>query len=160
MKLALASLLAVAGAAAAQEPPPPAPAAFVFEEIAELAPAVIMGETPTGRRQAIPITGGTFSGRQVSPGQDVSFETITGEYRFTFEEGWPDIQLSNIEATQVAEGPDAPVVWKGTGASGRDGTLTLTLASGSRSLQVDSTLDPNPANPGIATLRAVPAARR
>ena len=62
MKLALASLLAVAGAAAAQEPPPPAPAAFVFEEIAELAPAVIMGETPTGRRQAIPITGGTFSG--------------------------------------------------------------------------------------------------
>ena len=62
MKLAWASLLlfAAAGGAAAQEGP--APTSFVFEEIATLAPAVVLGETPTGRRQAIPITGGTFSG--------------------------------------------------------------------------------------------------
>ena len=62
MKLAWASLLlfAAAGGAAAQEGP--APTSFVFEEVATLAPAQVLGETPTGRRQAIPITGGSFSG--------------------------------------------------------------------------------------------------
>ena len=35
---------------------------FVFEERVTLAPAVVLGETPLGRRQYIPITGGTIAG--------------------------------------------------------------------------------------------------
>jgi hypothetical protein len=54
------ALLAASPAVAADVPP--APTAFVFEETAELAPAVVVGQTPLGRRQAIPITGGSFAG--------------------------------------------------------------------------------------------------
>ena len=65
-----ALLLSVAASAAmAQEPTPPpatAPTSFAFEEVATLAPAQILGETPNGRRQSIPITGGTFSGPGIS----------------------------------------------------------------------------------------------
>ncbi len=35
---------------------------FVFEERVTLAPAVVLGETPLGHRQYIPITGGTIAG--------------------------------------------------------------------------------------------------
>lgn len=62
------ALIAAATGAAAQGGPPAATAAtsFVFEETATLAPAQILGETPLGRRQSIPITGGSFSGPGVS----------------------------------------------------------------------------------------------
>jgi hypothetical protein len=67
MRSALIGLaLLIAGPALAADAPPPAPTAFVFEENATLAPAVVVGQTPLGRRQAIPITGGTFSGPGIS----------------------------------------------------------------------------------------------
>jgi opacity protein-like surface antigen len=69
MKLLLLSLslMAVASSAsAADTAPPPPPTSFAFEEVATLAPAQILGETPIGRRQSVPITGGTFSGPGLS----------------------------------------------------------------------------------------------
>ncbi len=69
MKAALPSLLAavVGTSALAAEPERPAPPlTFAFEEVADLAPLVMIGDTPQGRRQAIPITGGSFSGPGVS----------------------------------------------------------------------------------------------
>jgi|WetSurMetagenome_2_1015567.scaffolds.fasta_scaffold13482_4 hypothetical protein len=68
MKLFLASLslMAAATGALAADKPPPAPTSFAFEEVATLAPAIVLGETPNGRRQSIPITGGTFSGPGLS----------------------------------------------------------------------------------------------
>ncbi len=69
MKAIWVSLLLVAAGAdraAAETPRPPAPTTFVFEEVATLAPAKILGETPMGRRQSIPITGGTVSGPGIS----------------------------------------------------------------------------------------------
>jgi len=64
---ALAVLLAAAATCAtAADAPPPAPTTFVFEEIATLAPAQVVGDTPLGRRHSIPITGGTFSGPGIS----------------------------------------------------------------------------------------------
>ncbi|HTV79257.1 MAG TPA: DUF3237 family protein [Steroidobacteraceae bacterium] len=50
----------------AQTPVQPAPTSFVFEEVATLAPAQVLGDTALGRRQSIPITGGTFSGSGLS----------------------------------------------------------------------------------------------
>lgn len=58
----IAAALLAAGPAVAQDLPAPVPTNFVFEENATLAPALILGETPLGRRQAIPITGGSFAG--------------------------------------------------------------------------------------------------
>ena len=69
------SCVVAAAASAAQAPPPSSgplgaqPPAdvmprveFVFEERVTLAPAVVLGETPLGHRQYIPITGGTIAG--------------------------------------------------------------------------------------------------
>jgi hypothetical protein len=69
MKLAWISLSVLAmatGALAQGNAPPPAPTSFAFEEVASLGPAQVLGETPNGRRQSIPITGGTFSGPGLS----------------------------------------------------------------------------------------------
>lgn len=48
--------------AVAQEQSPPPRLEFAFEEIVTLGQAVPLGETPLGRRNIIPITGGTFEG--------------------------------------------------------------------------------------------------
>jgi hypothetical protein len=39
---------------------------FVFEERVTLSPAVVLGETPLGHRQYIPITGGTIAGPKLT----------------------------------------------------------------------------------------------
>lgn len=66
----LALLFAAAASTTMAQParpaPAPAPTSFAFEEVATLAPAQVLGETPNGRRQSIPITGGTFSGPGIS----------------------------------------------------------------------------------------------
>jgi len=56
------SLLALAAPAIAQEGAPPPRLEFAFEELVTLGSALAPGETPYGRRNMIPITGGTFEG--------------------------------------------------------------------------------------------------
>jgi len=63
-RFAALALFALAAPAAAQESLP-APE-LAFEEVVTLAPAVVVGETPRGKRQYIPITGGSFSGPGIS----------------------------------------------------------------------------------------------
>ncbi len=75
------AVLLIAMTATAQQPgtaPPPAPLGtqppaaviprveFAFEFRVTLAPAVVLGETALGRRQYIPITGGTIAGPKLS----------------------------------------------------------------------------------------------
>ncbi len=64
MKIAALFLAASipAGTAAAADPPAPPHLEFAFEEIVTLGAAMSPGETPYGRRNIIPITGGTFEG--------------------------------------------------------------------------------------------------
>jgi hypothetical protein len=83
--VSLGVLLAAAatGAMAAEAPPPTAPTAFVFEEVASLGPLQVIGDTPYGRRQSIPITGGTvagpgLSGRIVPGGADYQLVRADG----------------------------------------------------------------------------------
>ena len=59
--LGLAFVVAPALATAQSESPPPR-LEFAFEEIVTLGAGIPVGETPLGRRNMIPITGGTFSG--------------------------------------------------------------------------------------------------
>jgi len=55
-----------AGAQVKAEPTPAAPVLdFAFEELVTLDADVPVGETPQGRRNIIPITGGTFSGPNI-----------------------------------------------------------------------------------------------
>ena len=62
--LGLAAIACSATAAAQDEPQPPT-FAFAFEEIVTLGEAVPVGDTPRGKRNIIPITGGTFSGPDI-----------------------------------------------------------------------------------------------
>jgi len=61
---AIGSALAAAPIAAqAQSPAPPTPQlSFAFEEYVTLAGDIGVGATPVGKRNIVPITGGTFSG--------------------------------------------------------------------------------------------------
>lgn len=52
----------VAGQVSASNSPPPPQLKFVYEEQVTLASAIPVGETPMGKRNIVPITGGTFSG--------------------------------------------------------------------------------------------------
>jgi hypothetical protein len=61
MAIGLAALLASTPAVPQDEPQPPR-LEFAFEEIVTLGQAIPVGETPLGRRNIVPITGGTFSG--------------------------------------------------------------------------------------------------
>ena len=62
-------LLGVAASASAAEvsDAPPAPKVeFAFEFRVSLSPAVVVGDTPSGRRQYIPIKGGTITGPRLT----------------------------------------------------------------------------------------------
>jgi hypothetical protein len=61
MAFGVAALVASAPATSQDGPQPPR-LEFAFEEIVTLGQAIPVGETPRGRRNIIPITGGTFSG--------------------------------------------------------------------------------------------------
>ena len=63
--LGFAAVTASAPAASQGEPQPPR-LEFAFEEIVTLGEAIPVGETPLGRRNIVPITGGTFSGPGIS----------------------------------------------------------------------------------------------
>lgn len=66
--------LGLATPAAAQAPADTAPTRLVFEEVVTMGPTQIIGDTPLGRRQRMPITGGTFKGEKLAgrvlPGAD------------------------------------------------------------------------------------------
>ena len=56
-------VLALAPGAIAQPAPSPAPTLeFAFEEIVTLGKGIPVGDTPLGKRNIVPITGGTFEG--------------------------------------------------------------------------------------------------
>jgi hypothetical protein len=82
---------------------------------------------------------GHFSGTDISVSPENMFSTLSGNYSLSFESGWPRVQLSKVQAEQADE------VWEGTGASEKNGSLVLDLASGIRQMRVLSTLDPSPA---------------
>ena len=56
------ALASTAGAAQDQQAPPAPRLEFAFEELVTLGAAMAPGATPFGRRNMIPITGGTFEG--------------------------------------------------------------------------------------------------
>jgi hypothetical protein len=61
------SMLGLASmAAAAQAEPSPPPLTYVFEETFAVGPAQVVGDTPAGRRQSVPVMGGSFAGPGIS----------------------------------------------------------------------------------------------
>lgn len=90
---------------------------FVFEERVTLAPAVVLGDAPSGHRQYIPITGGTIAGpklngRVIPGGWDYQNRlasgcfSMTADYFLEADDGTV-IHILN-ESFNCASGPGGP----------------------------------------------------
>ncbi len=79
---------------------------------------------------------GTFSGDDLNLTADDAFNKVSGAFDFSFTDGWPDLRLSNLEAS---DGEDA---WNGGAASQSDGKLIFDLEHAGRQRRVISSLLP------------------
>ena len=92
--LGLAAAVASAPAASQDEPQGPR-LEFAFEEIVTLGQAIPVGETPLGRRNIIPITGGTFSG----PGIQGTIIAGGWDWQLTRSDGCTEIEADYMIKT-------------------------------------------------------------
>jgi hypothetical protein len=79
---------------------------------------------------------GAFSGEDLTLSSDDSFSKVSGAFDFSFGNGWPDLRLSKIQAS------DGEEAWNGEAASQSDGKLILDLERAGRQRRVVSTLTP------------------
>lgn len=79
---------------------------------------------------------GAFTGANLNLSADDAFSRIAGQFDFSFTEGWPNLKLAHIQAT---DGLDA---WNGTAASQSDGKLIINLEHAGRQRRVVSSLAP------------------
>jgi len=93
-------LLASTSAASQSDPQPPR-LEFAFEEIVTLGQGVLVGETPLGRRNIVPITGGTFSG----PGIEGTIIGGGWDWQLTRSDG-----CTQIEADYMIKTNDGVVI--------------------------------------------------
>jgi hypothetical protein len=84
---------------------------------------------------------GSFAGEDVSLSAANAFSQIAGAFDFSFADGWPDLRLSKLQATQDDED------WSGEAASRSDGKLLIDLENGERQLHLVSALTPETAAP-------------
>ena len=90
--------LATAGASApalSQDAAPAPRLEFAFEEIVTLGQAIPVGETPLGRRNMIPITGGTFAG----PGIQGTIIAGGWDWQLTRSDGCTEIEADYMIRT-------------------------------------------------------------
>jgi hypothetical protein len=79
---------------------------------------------------------GTFSGSNLSLSLDDNFSKIAGDFAFSFADGWPNLRLSNVQAS------DDENAWMGEAASQSDGKLIFDLEHAGQQRKVVSTLIP------------------
>ena len=111
------ALLIVSSPAVSQDDPPPPRLEFAFEEIVTLGPGIPMGETPLGRRNIVPITGGTFSG----PGIEGTIIAGGWDWQLVRSDGCTEIEADYFLKTD--DGVVINVVNKGVICPGEDGAF-------------------------------------
>jgi hypothetical protein len=94
MAVGLATLLASTPVVSQDAPQPPR-FEFAFEEIVTLGQGIPVGETPLGRRNIIPITGGTFSG----PGIEGTIIAGGWDWQLTRSDGCTEIEADYMIRT-------------------------------------------------------------
>lgn len=93
---------------------------------------------------------GNFSARNVQLSADDFFESVGGDFEFSFADGWPDLRLSKIEAS---DGEDD---WNGEAQTQSDGKLIVNLEHDGQQRQVISTLTPQSVSPTALVDTALP----
>ncbi|WP_082553530.1 DUF3237 domain-containing protein [Altererythrobacter sp. Root672] len=89
------SALLASTAALPQDVPQPPRLEFAFEEIVTLGQAIPVGETPLGKRNIVPITGGTFSG----PGIEGTIIAGGWDWQLTRSDGCTEIEADYMIRT-------------------------------------------------------------
>jgi hypothetical protein len=79
---------------------------------------------------------GSFEGRNLDMPPDVSLDHLSGRFTLSFEPGWPQLTLTDLQGAQSEE------EWSGSAASHPDGSIVFHLASGNRRVRVVSSLLP------------------
>jgi hypothetical protein len=79
---------------------------------------------------------GTFTAANVDLSPTDTFQSAAGSFSLSLQQGWPNLQLSQIQAS---DGEDD---WQGQAISQSDGHLILDLQHAGRQRHVVSTLDP------------------
>jgi len=82
---------------------------------------------------------GTFVGADLNLSPDDAFSKISGQFEISFTEGWPDLKLSGIQASDGLE------AWNGNASTQSDGRLIIDLEHAGRRRRVISTLTPESA---------------
>ena len=80
---------------------------------------------------------GTFTATNVDLSSVDSFQDASGLFSISFQQGWPDLRLSQIQATDIDDD------WEGQAASQSDGRLILDLQHAGHQRHVVSSLDPS-----------------
>lgn len=78
---------------------------------------------------------GTFSGEDVSLSPEDEFAALSGLFELSLEPGWPDLRLSNVQASDDE-------AWNGQAVSRSDGKLIFELEHAGQQRRVVSTLAP------------------
>ena len=94
MAIGLSALLAATTAVSQGEPRAPH-LEFAFEEIVTLGQAIPVGETPLGRRNIVPITGGTFAG----PGIEGTIIAGGWDWQLTRSDGCTEVEADYMIKT-------------------------------------------------------------
>ncbi len=82
---------------------------------------------------------GLFNGTNMQLAPEGSFSEISGLFRFSYKEGWPDLTFTKIQAS------DGESDWSGAGAADSDGRLVVDLEREGRQRRYISTLNPHTA---------------
>ncbi len=80
---------------------------------------------------------GTFTVQDVALSADDEFEWLSGNFQLSFSDGWPDLRLSSVQAT------DGDEQWTGAATSSSDGKLILDLQHEGRQRHIVSTVTPD-----------------
>lgn len=82
---------------------------------------------------------GTFAGADLNLSPDDAFSKISGLFEISFTQGWPDLKLSAIQASDGLE------AWSGNASTQSDGKLIIDLEHAGHQRRVISTLAPETA---------------
>jgi hypothetical protein len=96
LAICLTAILGTVHAPAWSQEQPPAPRLeFAFEEVVTLGQAIPVGETPLGKRNIIPITGGTFEG----PGLKGTIIPGAWDWQLTRADGCTEVEADYMIRT-------------------------------------------------------------
>ncbi len=95
---------------------------------------------------------GTFSGTNIALSPQDTFDHLAGIFNFTLADGWPNIHLTQVDASGNDER------WTGEAASGSDGKLVFDFQNEGQQRQIVTPLTPENASPSPqSALRNAPS---